>query len=420
MNDHELNEKINGAFTRATPDVLDSVRSRCLEQKGTVIYMTQPNKKGSLARRFAAVAAAVVLVAAAAIGAGSYRAGHTVAATVSLDINPSVEIQVNKDETVLDVIPLNEDGKTVVGTMDFKGSSLEVTVNALIGSILRNGYLSELSNSILVTVDDDDAARGQALENRLATVISELLHTGSFDGAVLSQTIDSDTEPDMLADQYGVTAGKARLIRQIVAQDPRYTAEDLVGLSINELNLILTTGSMELDQITSSGSASEKAYVGREAAIEAACAHAGVARPAYVECELDWEHGRMIYEIEFIADGAEYEYDVDANTGEVLAWELDDDDDDRGNGNGYGGNGYGGNGSAGQNCTFIGGDTAKAAALTHAGVNAADAYDWECELDEDDGVYLYEIEFKSENYEYSYEINACTGAVLEWEKEYDD
>ena len=39
--------------------------------------------------------------------------------------------------------------------------------------------------------------------------------------------------------------------------------------------------------------------------------------------ELDFEHGRKIYEIEFYKDGFEYEYDIDAETGAVLKFEKD-------------------------------------------------------------------------------------------------
>ena len=44
----------------------------------------------------------------------------------------------------------------------------------------------------------------------------------------------------------------------------------------------------------------------------------------------------------------------------------------------------------------------------------------EVELDEEDGILVYEVEFKSGNMEYSYEIDAASGAVLKHESERDD
>ena len=39
--------------------------------------------------------------------------------------------------------------------------------------------------------------------------------------------------------------------------------------------------------------------------------------------ELDFEHGRKIYEIEFYHDGFEYEFDIDAESGKVLKFKKD-------------------------------------------------------------------------------------------------
>ena len=41
--------------------------------------------------------------------------------------------------------------------------------------------------------------------------------------------------------------------------------------------------------------------------------------------ELDYEHGRKVYEINFYQGGFEYDYDVDAETGAILKFEKDFD-----------------------------------------------------------------------------------------------
>ena len=58
----------------------------------------------------------------------------------------------------------------------------------------------------------------------------------------------------------------------------------------------------------------------------------------------------------------------------------------------------------------IGHAKAKSIALNHAGVSESKAYDMEIELDDEAGTLVYEVEFKFGGMEYSYEINAATGA----------
>ncbi len=62
---------------------------------------------------------------------------------------------------------------------------------------------------------------------------------------------------------------------------------------------------------------------------------------------------------------------------------------------------------------LTGEEAAKAAALAHAGLKAADVTFVKCKLDWEDGVQVYDVEFFTQDgREYDYEINAATGAVV--------
>ena len=69
---------------------------------------------------------------------------------------------------------------------------------------------------------------------------------------------------------------------------------------------------------------------------------------------------------------------------------------------------------------YIGADKAKSIALKHAALSASKVRGLKAELDKDDGIMVYEVEFRYGNYEYDYEINAKTGAIIDYEKEWDD
>ncbi len=62
---------------------------------------------------------------------------------------------------------------------------------------------------------------------------------------------------------------------------------------------------------------------------------------------------------------------------------------------------------------------AKAAALKHAGIDEANITGFDIDLDRDDGVLKYEIDFYSNGVEYDYDINAQTGEIISSSKDTD-
>ena len=96
-------------------------------------------------------------------GLTSWRDANAVASVDSLDVNPSIQLQVSKNEKVLAANALNQDAEVILEGMDLRGTQLKVAVNAIVGSLLQNGYLDSLSSAILISVEDDDALRAARL-----------------------------------------------------------------------------------------------------------------------------------------------------------------------------------------------------------------------------------------------------------------
>ena len=435
MTEREMERKLNQAVANATPDVFDRILSDCNKEERKVIVMKKMTRKNQWLSFVAGAAAAIVLFVGGTLGVQTYRANTGIDSTISLDVNPSVEIVTNKHEKVLSVTANNEDGQKIIGDMDFVKSDLDVTVNALIGSMLRNGYISELANSILVSVENDDAAKAARLEKELSDEIAALLKSDAFSGSVISQTVTKQDEVEELSHTYEISVGKAKLIKQLIALNPTYTFDALSELSINELNILHERyDDAEAPTITATGSASAKAYIGAEAAKKAAFAHAKISASAAksVEVEMDVENGIMVYEVDFYAAGYEYDYDIHATKGNVLKSQKEKDDDyfealqqanqqnvdDRDDRENVSSKPT--SSKPASNAEKISKSKAKSIALSHAGVKAADLIDYEIEYDVDDGIALYEISFEADGYEYEYEIRASDGKILKKEKERDD
>ena len=449
MTDQELEQKLRTALEHAAPDDFQGVLARISPKPRTeqapIPFEAAARKKK---RRWAPLAAAACLALVVAAGGGGwYLQNNTVASVVSLDVNPSVTLNVNAKETVLSAVPVNEDGGDILAGMDLTGVPLDVAMNAIVGALLTQGYVDELANSILITVEDDDAGRGARLQQELTDQADAILANTSVNGAILSQTIQNSQQLQELSDTYGITTGKAALIQTIVDNgNSLHTFEELVGLSINDLNLLytsLTTAPAEpstgggtsgsgtaetAPAIQSSGQASDSAYIGVEAAKSAAFAHAGLdaSQVTMGEVDFDYEDGRMVYELEFYASGAEYEYDIDASTGAVVKFSQEGGRTQTSSSAGSGGasgNVSSGAGSgtaqsgAGGTATDIGSEAALAAALSHAGVSQDQVYDLEVKREYDDGRLEYEIEFKTGGWEFEYTISAADGTILDYERD---
>lgn len=129
----------------------------------------------------------------------------------------------------------------------------------------------------------------------------------------------------------------------------------------------------------------------------------------FIKFHLDREHGRTEYEIEFVKDNKEYDYDIDALTGEITSRDYEIDDR-----------------AALQsvlqqtNGTAISQQEALATALKDAGLSEAEVQYPHVELDYDDGRQVYEVKFYQGQMEYSYDIDAANGQILSFEKEIDD
>ncbi len=378
------------------------------------------------------VAVAAVFVMIASVGLAIVPPLVSGAETViALDVNPSIEIDINKKEEIKAVRALNAEAEIVIGEMDLKGVDLDVGINAIIGSMLKNGYLSTEQNSILISIDSNNEKKATALKEKLAGEIDALLGGSNIEASVITQDFDRKGESGK-ADENKISPAKAALISKIVdaglldANGVPYSYEVLAGLKVNELKLILESKSLTVDGIEASGTASGTRYITRDEALAIALELVGLAETdilcTEIEMDFDDDHLAMVYEIEFRTAEMKYEYELRAADGTLLEQESKahgDKGHDHGHGSGYD---HAGNVDE----TFAPDEAhidrlaALEIAYAAAGVSADAAKRTEIELDWEKGRHVWEIEFKVKGIEYEYTLDAATGEILEQVAEADD
>ncbi len=168
-------------------------------------------------------------------------------------------------------------------------------------------------------------------------------------------------------------------------------------------------------------SAAASAPITAEQAKQAALQHAGLteSQVVFARTELDFEHGRQIYEVEFYSGQTEYDYDIDAATGDILSYDQDAE--------------YivpetpetaaATSAIVPEQSAAASGpiteEQAKQIALQHAGVAQSDISRERVKQDYDDGRQKFEVSFHVGWKEYEYDIDAATGRILEFDVDND-
>lgn len=341
MTDNRIEEYLAEAIEKTTPDILDSLmdelgleetngpalKEKLAEEAGGFTEVRPGTRRRKWVRTAMSLAASLVLVIG---GIAVFQNNSRDFAVVGLDVNPSIELTISRNEKVKEARAVNEEGVDILDGMDLKGTDINTACNALVGSMLTKGYLSDSSNSVLLSVRANDAAKGKTIERELAGSLNSYLGESNISPAIMGQYVEDDDALEKFAAANNISVGKAWLIRNLLATgSTKMTEESLLKLSTQEL-ILLGQERIESDDAVIYGKADTSHYIGQDKAIEIAVAAAGIDRSqaSRLSAEYDADNGVIVYEVDFVYGGIEYEYDVDASTGKILKSESERDDGD--------------------------------------------------------------------------------------------
>ena len=189
------------------------------------------------------------------------------------------------------------------------------------------------------------------------------------------------------------------------------TLREVMEMSSREKNAVDTQAQTEAtvpaaDSATTQSSAAATAQtvtgtVDEEMAQKIALEHAGVkATDATItKSKLDYEDGRQVYDIEWYAGGAKYDYEIAVDNGEIISSAYEEKTV----------------GADSRSVTVSEADAKKTALDRVSGATDKDIYEWK--LDYDDGRPEYEGKIIYGGTEYEFTIDAATGSVMEWDAE---
>ena len=222
---------------------------------------------------------------------------------------------------------------------------------------LADSGLTEADITLLeISLDTDDMLRLYEIEFYTATAEYDYdvdAVSGTVCGTSIEYFAENETvrpgqqpaSPETVASAQGISREKARSIAlsdaSLSAADVTFTKTKLDredGMLVYEIEFVTAAAEYEYEIDAVTGAIRERSietrataqpaassYIGVDQAKSIALKHAGLsaAEVSFTKAKLEKDDGLRKYEIEFIKDSTEYEYEIDAATGSVLEYDVE-------------------------------------------------------------------------------------------------
>lgn len=150
--------------------------------------------------------------------------------TISVDINPSIELSINRLDRVIDVKAYNTDGQTIIDTLDIKYDTYTQALNELmddatIQSLMENDGIAN------ITVVGNDANHCQHMVNTITTTVDcgGPMHCQHGSSSSLSN-----------AHHHGMSYGRYALYQLLLEYYPNLTSDEVNNMSVAEIMELLS------------------------------------------------------------------------------------------------------------------------------------------------------------------------------------
>ena len=152
---------------------------------------------------------------------------------ITLDINPSLELKVDKNDNVVEVTALNDDAKALI-TDDYKNKPINEVLDNITEKIIENVDTEGRDYVILVHVD------GKISDERVSGELNRAFEARNIPVSVIVPKVTKEDEKK--AKELGVTPAKAAFLKEVTDSNGNLKIEDLKDKPVGELNEIKSSG----------------------------------------------------------------------------------------------------------------------------------------------------------------------------------
>lgn len=226
--------KINEAFEgiKAEEELKKSTMEFIAQQRSQRLNPQKNIVKYSLA------AAAVIIFT---LALGIYEMWFVPVTVVSIDVNPSLELRVNRLDRVLDAKAFNDDGTEILDSLSVTGKNYEQAIDTVLNDSEFSEYLNSDSLLTFTVASEND--------EEVITRINGCLKNAGKQGVCVSSSSDAVNEAHSL----GLSLGKYQAYLEISQYDNTITPEDCRNMTMKELNDLKKELSQSENDTASSG-----------------------------------------------------------------------------------------------------------------------------------------------------------------------
>lgn len=147
-----------------------------------------------------------------------------VVAYVNVDINPSLELGINKKDKVIEVSGLNKDGEELIKNRELVGLPIKEALEKITVAAIEEDYLSaEKGNTVLITLSSSDVLPDKAKE--LENEVKDILRNNKITADANALNVPSEVHEQ--AKEENISTGKYVLYMEAVEQGLDISLDDL-------------------------------------------------------------------------------------------------------------------------------------------------------------------------------------------------
>ena len=160
------------------------------------------------------------------IDSNNISSDEEIVSTIILDINPSIKLELDIEDKVINITALNDDAEDIIPS-DFNGKELSSTFGEIADNLVKEKYVSD---ELIILMNVEGKLNFESVKKVLE---SELSEKNIQHDIIIPIITDSAKE---LAKKYNITESKAAYIESIINYNPDLKIEDIKDKSIKEIN----------------------------------------------------------------------------------------------------------------------------------------------------------------------------------------